>query len=227
MKARVSVPLFAALLPALAVAQAPAPEDFGTQDDAITIIGYEEFFPNDSQFGYSTGIDSRRTNSSPGIGALLYAPLNMLPNGSLLVETKAYVVDNDNNPVELSVNVCGRWVETNAGGGPGGDCPITMHTSGAPGDATIGDPTDLPILYRQDVDGDGDVDVVNYFITSATPANTGMRMVRLRWRRQVSPEPANATFGDVPTNHQYFQWIEALSKSGITAGGLHWPWDAQ
>ena len=35
---------------------------------------------------------------------------------------------------------------------------------------------------------------------------------------QVSPAPAAATFGDVPTGHPFFQFIEALAASGITGG---------
>ena len=34
----------------------------------------------------------------------------------------------------------------------------------------------------------------------------------------VSPAPAQATFNDVPTNHPFFQFIEALKASGITGG---------
>jgi hypothetical protein len=34
----------------------------------------------------------------------------------------------------------------------------------------------------------------------------------------VSPAPAVATFNDVPTTHPFFQFIEALAASGITAG---------
>ncbi len=34
----------------------------------------------------------------------------------------------------------------------------------------------------------------------------------------VSPAPATATFNDVPTTHPFFQFIEALYASGITAG---------
>ncbi|HSD33581.1 MAG TPA: S-layer homology domain-containing protein [Gemmatimonadales bacterium] len=38
------------------------------------------------------------------------------------------------------------------------------------------------------------------------------------YQLQVSPAPAVATFGDVPTTHPFFQFIEALVASGITAG---------
>jgi hypothetical protein len=45
-----------------------------------------------------------------------------------------------------------------------------------------------------------------------------LRGVIVRWRRQVSPSPVTATFGDVPTVHPFFQFVEALVESGITAG---------
>jgi len=42
--------------------------------------------------------------------------------------------------------------------------------------------------------------------------------VEVWWHRTVSPAPAVATFGDVPTGHPFFQFVEALAASGITAG---------
>jgi hypothetical protein len=45
------------------------------------------------------------------------------------------------------------------------------------------------------------------------------RTVRYHYRLQVSPAPAVATFpNDVPTSHPYFRFVEALARSGITAG---------
>ena len=38
------------------------------------------------------------------------------------------------------------------------------------------------------------------------------------WVRQVSPAPAAASFSDVPAGHPFFQFVEALAKSGITGG---------
>jgi hypothetical protein len=51
----------------------------------------------------------------------------------------------------------------------------------------------------------------------STPALQLYR-VRAEWERQVSPAPAAATFNDVPTDHPFFQFVEALAASGITAG---------
>jgi hypothetical protein len=42
--------------------------------------------------------------------------------------------------------------------------------------------------------------------------------VEVWWHRTVSAAPAVATFGDVPTSNAFFQFIEALAASGISAG---------
>ena len=51
-------------------------------------------------------------------------------------------------------------------------------------------------------------------------ATSGLTLQKLRfqWNQQITPAPASATFGDVPTSHPYFQFIEALAASGITTG---------
>jgi hypothetical protein len=38
------------------------------------------------------------------------------------------------------------------------------------------------------------------------------------YKLQISPAPATATFGDVPTNYLYFRAIEALAASGVASG---------
>jgi hypothetical protein len=42
--------------------------------------------------------------------------------------------------------------------------------------------------------------------------------VFVQYHLTVSPPPGVATFGDVPTSHPFFQFVEALAASGITAG---------
>jgi hypothetical protein len=48
--------------------------------------------------------------------------------------------------------------------------------------------------------------------------DTRLGNFRIETHLQVSPAPASATFGDVPTGHPFFQFVEALVASGITAG---------
>ncbi len=47
---------------------------------------------------------------------------------------------------------------------------------------------------------------------------TSFNSVRIRYQLQVSPAPSTATFVDVPTSHVFFQYVEALVRSGITSG---------
>jgi hypothetical protein len=58
---------------------------------------------------------------------------------------------------------------------------------------------------------------LSQFSTVLTAA-TQFRAVRIFYRLQVSPAPATARFLDVPTNHAFFQFIEALAAAGITGG---------
>jgi S-layer homology domain len=63
------------------------------------------------------------------------------------------------------------------------------------------------------------------FSGSYETANKAGRF-RILYRLQVSEAPAIATFSDVPTNHPFFRYIEALAASGITGGcgtGIYCP----
>ena len=54
-----------------------------------------------------------------------------------------------------------------------------------------------------------------------TQANDGTNQFAaavLGYTLQVSPSPGMATFDDVPVSHPFFQFVEALAASGITAG---------
>jgi hypothetical protein len=50
------------------------------------------------------------------------------------------------------------------------------------------------------------------------PSDQLLGWAEIRWRRTVSPAPPFASFNDVPTSHQFFQYIEALKAAGITGG---------
>ncbi len=50
------------------------------------------------------------------------------------------------------------------------------------------------------------------------PDDLALEKVQVVWTRQVSPAPVTASFADVPTSHPFFQYVEALVKSGVTGG---------
>jgi hypothetical protein len=60
--------------------------------------------------------------------------------------------------------------------------------------------------------------LVMYFAGGQTDGSAKFNNIAIKYRRQVSPAPAQATFGDVPTNDFGFQYVEALAASGITGG---------
>ena len=60
--------------------------------------------------------------------------------------------------------------------------------------------------------------VVQMYNPQNVNADTRLTAVRLFYQLQVSPTPATATFNDVPTNHPFFPFIEALVRAGITSG---------
>lgn len=48
---------------------------------------------------------------------------------------------------------------------------------------------------------------------------TGIYGFEISYHLQVSPAPATATFpNDVPTNHPFFRFVEAMAASGLTGG---------
>jgi hypothetical protein len=58
------------------------------------------------------------------------------------------------------------------------------------------------------------------FLNFSGPNTSSLRVagIRVYYTLEVSPAPGVATFGDVPTTHPFFKFVEALYASGITAG---------
>ena len=61
----------------------------------------------------------------------------------------------------------------------------------------------------------------SYAVEVGLPAGStaaALRSVRILYHLQVSPPGGPPTFNDVPASHPFYQFIEALAASGITAG---------
>ncbi len=74
----------------------------------------------------------------------------------------------------------------------------------------------FPVTVDHTVDNQANSYVVE--VSAAPGNNVRFGAVRVSYQLQVSPAPATATFNDVPTSHPFFQFIEALAASRITAG---------
>jgi hypothetical protein len=85
-------------------------------------------------------------------------------------------------------------------------------TGATPGCATFTATLAVPHTVQNDLEGYG-------MVVNSTPGtNLEWTQFRVRYRLQVSPAPATASFGDVPTTHPFFRFVEALAASGITGG---------
>jgi hypothetical protein len=217
---------------------APAPASgYGTEDLQVVDVPFASFLPIRPLESYWTeccqpGLTGERWINS-GAGTLIAAiDASLVPNGADLADVSFYVYDGQGAlpGVNLECRLCRSWVDVD-GSNPSSDCPFVVATSGGPGDTVIGGDPNLQVRYQFDVDADGQPEVVSHYLSVhfAQGDVTGQlrfRSARLLFRRQVSPAAAPATFSDVPTSHPFFQFVEALAASGITAGcgtGIYCP----
>jgi len=215
---------------ALAQSAAPAPASgYGTQDLQVVNVTFDRFEPLGSAIGYASnccqqGLAGERWITGASGGVLLASiDAGLVPNGADLEEVSFYVLD-DTAAVgaDFGGRLCRSWVDVD-GGNLDGDCPLLATTSGSPGQTVVGGDPNIQIRYQFDVDEDGEEEVVSHFLWAAFPdeaiaGQIRLRSVRLLFRRQVSPAPPSALFSDVPQSHPFFQFVEALAASGITAG---------
>jgi len=54
--------------------------------------------------------------------------------------------------------------------------------------------------------------------TEAFNDTTTIAGAKIHYKLQVSDPPVTATFTDVPTNHPFFRFVEALAAAGVTGG---------
>jgi S-layer homology domain len=187
------------------------PVNFGTTQESFVTVGAWDFDPlNSSQtYTYPAALSASRYSTGGGTG-FIAGP--QLPDGAVLTSFTFDLCD--------SSAVAAHWtaavVSCNS---LDGVCAILGASVMSVSD--VGTPC---AAYTQDVSG------LNYVVNNqdqrlalvAIPgANNTTNLLAgglLGYKLQVSPAPLAATFGDVPTDHMFFQFIEALAKSGITGG---------
>jgi hypothetical protein len=191
------------------VSGAPRPS-WGTNDRIQYHVAYSEFSPDSSATPYATG------------GPVLLGPIGRysvgtfgfftaqahLPSGAVLLSFELDYCDNSAADVVLSLSDCDFMAD---------DCnPLGQIVSSAGTSGCNFLVSDLsPLNYT--VDNNNRQLLLGAF-TGSGDANTVLLGAYIGYRLQVSPAPETASFGDVPTDHPYFRFIEALYASGITAG---------
>jgi hypothetical protein len=196
-------------------------EGFGTDDLDICTLGFADLQPLASSVEYTTTTGTTGERWATSGSSYLVAPLDCVPNGALIRQVGVYGRDTSS-----TANFEGRLVvyyrESNLGTTNGGVTIDSCSSTSSPGLTACFFEPNHTVMRRGLWDGDGLQDVANYQIWVQTPTSdvggTRIAEIRIMWRRQISPEPATATFADVPVGAFGFQHVEALVDSGITAG---------
>ncbi|MFZ5787992.1 MAG: S-layer homology domain-containing protein [Acidobacteriota bacterium] len=191
----------------------PVPQGWGTSSYVEFNIHAFEFVPIDSSTTFTfTNWMKYITSGYPALTAGVH-----LPSGAKLGAFWIYACDDDSGS-----NLSAKFWR----------CPLTSTAC------------DSPFAVAQSVStgcdwwGSGSVsytvDNANYsyfveFNPTVLSSAHRLRHAEFFYQLQVSPAPGTATFADVPTSHPFFQYVEALAASGITAGcggGNYCPNDA-
>jgi hypothetical protein len=197
----------------IAQQKAGPPATYGTSQESFYTIGEWEFAPIRSVQTYwdtgAGGVNLLRYSTNPAGGFI--APVHV-PDGAMLTTVTYNVCDSSTTDQHWSIGLVSA---ANLNGQVSNVGPTVISLS------NVANPC---VAYMQDISGLQfvvDSQSSRLAIMAVTPAadiTNAIAGVTVGYRLQVSPAPGTATFGDVPTGHPFFQYVEALAKSGITGG---------
>ena len=189
---------------AAALAQAPSTPAWGTTSESSEVVSAWDMQTSD--FGTAWQHDANNNYRYLTTAGSLFAGLH-IPNGAAIdsIELDACDSSTDFQVVAGLLRASGGITDV-----------LAFAASGtAEADGCSRWPVDL--LAPEIVDTQTYQYTV-YAITGGSDGTATVGGVRVYYHLQVRPAPGTATFNDVPTNHPFFQFVEALAASGITAG---------
>lgn len=193
--------------------QKPAPqvpESYGTNHLSFYRIGVGEFSPTELP-----GFDDYTNVSGPTVqwrryGKGAYAGFLAsphLPSGAKLMGIYFNGCSHDNGSLRGAVYTCNYYASS---------CGVIKNYSGVQGCGS--DFIDLSGTGYVVNNGPlGDSLLIN-LATVYTDGSDSFAGATIAYELQVSPDPAFATFTDVPAGHPFHRFVEALVAAGITGG---------
>jgi len=181
------------------------PRQFGTQDHTITVLSATQFKPT-----CGPGIDAatlsryKEPSTICSVVPRFYTTLD-LPAGVVI----DYIGVNTATTVDAAMGFTLHFRDHLGGTAPLASFSFPAHGFGTDYAGPLG------ILIPANVDR---VFVLDVELAPGLLDYQFFGYVEIWWRRVVSDPPPTPTFGDVPSSHPFYQFIEALAKSGITAG---------
>jgi S-layer homology domain len=189
------------------------PKAYGTSQDSIYHLSIKDFAPrNAGTLVEDMGIPGVLARYATNCIGYCFEAVPRLPDGALLTGIEAYFCNTDPDVNhELSIDVAKALYD-------GTDVTDLFHgvssaTHNGCGEFRFADLTSLnyQVNYYNN-------QLILYAVIDTEDGSQAIAGVNLYYRLQVSPAPQAADFNDVPTNHPFFQFVEALYASGITAG---------
>jgi hypothetical protein len=208
--------IVATLVPVLLVcglARPGASETFGTATEIAHVVTAAEFAPSSSNDSWVLGANLIATTGSivrTGSSGPFFVAGLRLPAGAVVTRLEVAGCDHDGS-AQLLFMLFRSTVppETGAERVTPVGATGTIPTPGC-GRFSV-TPSAPPLVI--------DNENASYWIGVQTETlSTYFDSVRVYYQLRVGPAPATASFGDVPPSHPFFQFVEALVASGITAG---------
>jgi S-layer homology domain len=189
-----------------------SPADFGDKINILQVPA-ASFQPRCSALTYdylSSGYMAPTNNPCTPFADLMWATVT-LPTGAEIKFLDLYYNDTD------AANDVAAYIRA-YNNAAGLETIASVSSDGSPGMGYASSEL-LSYTVNNDVQYDPQGRILTVVLSYPNAnASLGFKGVDIWWIRKVSPAPAQATFNDVPTGHPFFQYIEALSKSGITGG---------
>ena len=178
------------------------PKEFGVQDQTYRVYHATEF-AGDKFVGSIYTDNLGRTPISPDYDTHYYTTLD-LPAGAVIDAIGLNSSTDINGIIGFEL-----WQRNRDGS------KVSLVAFSVPAHSWRTDFAELlNIPIADHVDKEYVMDVEN----ASSPDDQFFGWVEVHWHRTVSPAPATATFADVPPSHPFFQFIEAITEAGITAG---------
>jgi hypothetical protein len=181
----------------------PDPRAYGIQHWTIDRLGAPEFTPVNSGTAYASNGSLIYSTDPDG---LFHASAH-IPKGALLTFFDLDYCDN------VTGGTVEAWLYTSPHTGSSTNLSHLISTTQSSCTSAYEDLTAQNVTFNPNTD-----DLYVEVETHGGFLDSSFSGVSIFYQLQVSPAPATATFADVPTNHPYFKFIEALASSGITKG---------
>jgi S-layer family protein len=196
-----------------------SPETYGTSSRTYLALSAWNFVPINSTTTYQYTLNPFGIYAAnPGATNAFHAGLQ-LPEGALVDYLEVIVCDT------TATGHVGAWILKANQTGPYTTLaafPYATTDAEAPGcvvrPLTLSTPPAGGAPFT--VDNASNVYTFEVGFTEGFDATSSLELIgaRVGYKLQISPDPATATFADVPVGHPFHRFVEALYASGITGG---------